>query len=299
MSGKIRELKRRIKGINTMKQLTKAMELVSTSKYKKHQNLVIMSRPYTAAMESILANIGDTIKDERHPLYLKCENLKTRLIILLGSDRGLCGGYNTAVTKEFKSVFSTNEGVKNTLILIGTKLFEPFSQCEVIERYELPIIEEGLEFCRRFVLMLIEKFLSKEVEEVVLVSTEFISTVSSTVKSETLLPLVDLLPSGGLSSYEIETDSTGLIDGWDIPLLSQVETVLDALLPKYLTVKFYQALLESTASEQASRMRAMQNASQNAKESIEVLNLELNRERQSAITQENSEIIAGAEAIQG
>jgi len=298
MSGKTRELKRRIKGINTMKQLTKAMELVSTSKYKKHQKFVMASRPYSQAMEGILANIGKVIKEERHSLYVKRQEVKARAFIIIGSDRGLCGGYNSAIIKEYKAFIEANRQ-KQELYVVGGKLLE-FLPSELIqERYSLPLLEESQEFSDRIIAPLIKRYLIGEIDEVVLIYTEFISTVSSKAVVKKMLPLEELIISEGVSSYEIESDYTGLIDGWNIPILSQAEMILDKLLPKYLGVRIYQALLESTASEQASRMRAMQNATTNAKESLDHLSLELNRERQSAITQENSEIVAGAEAIQG
>jgi F-type H+-transporting ATPase subunit gamma len=280
----MRDIKRRIRSVSSTKQITKAMELVSSAKLKKAREKLEKTRPYfntvVRSIQEILASTGNI----KHPFLDKREVNKTAYIVITG-DRGLAGGYNSNVLKLTEG--DIDDKNKVSIISIGVKARDYFKRRQYDIKGEFTGISEKPEFkdAAKIGDLAIELYQSGEVDEVKLVYTNFKSTIS-------FVPtILKLLPAEGIKSDE-ENKKASLIQYEPSP-----EEVLDYLIPKYIQSTIYGALIESSASEQGSRRMAMESATDNAEEMIEDLKLSYNRARQASITQEISEIVGGAEAL--
>ncbi len=276
------DVKRRIKSVTSTMQITKAMELVATAKLKRARTKLEASKPY---FETILDSIHEIIghsKGFKHP-FVDHREINNTLFVVITGDRGLAGGYNANVCKLVEEKIAEKKHSK--LIAIGSKGRDYFKRRghEVIDSYigvsESPSIEVSQEIGRQIV----EMYLKKEIDEIYLVYTEFISTISYEPKALRLLPVVideSRIKKKMLFRYE-----------------PSPESVLDYLIPKYLNSVLYGAAIEASASESGARRIAMESATDNAKDMIGELQLLYNRARQASITQEITEIVAGADAL--
>jgi F-type H+-transporting ATPase subunit gamma len=276
------DVKRRIKSVTSTMQITKAMELVATAKLKRARKKLEAAKPY---FETILESIAEIIahtKGFKHPFIDGRTNNHTLFIVITG-DRGLAGGYNANVCKLVEEKAKEKENVK--MIAIGTKGRDYFKRkgYEVVETYsgvsENPSLNVAIDISNKIVKMYIEK----EIDEIYLAYTEFISTISYEPKALRLLPVV--IDEGQVKSKMI------------FRYEPSPESVLEYLVPKYLNSVIYGASIEASASESGSRRIAMESATDNAKDMIDDLQLLYNRARQASITQEISEIVAGADAL--
>lgn len=284
MAQSTKEIKRRIRGVSSTKQITKAMELVSSSKLKRARKSLEQSRPY---YNTVLANIQDILnfeKNLKHPL-LDNREIKTSLYIIVSADRGLAGGYNSSVIRLLEDTINES-GRDAKLITIGTKARDYFKRRD----YDISEIFTGISeqpdfyHAKRIGEKALELYKNKEVDEINIVFTRFVSTISQEPKILRLLPSEEVEKESGNKRVVVEFEPS-------------TEEVLSYLIPKYIQSSIYGALIESSASEQAARRLAMDAATENAEEIIEELEISFNRARQAAITMEISEIVSGADAL--
>ena len=281
--GGMKDIKRRIKSVESTMQITKAMELVATSKLKKAKVKAEQSKPYFnilyETIQGILANTKVT-----GSLYTREKEIKKSLFIVIAGDRGLAGGYNSNL---FKHVTALMQGKNPILITVGRRTQEYFSK----RGYEISAshsnVGETMSFYNAsdIVRDVMERYNKGEADEVYICYTEFVSTLSQVPKHIRLLPMVRD------ENYE-NTRSA------DILYEPSEESVFDKLVPKYLEGIVFSTIVDSYAAEQGARRTAMESATDNASEMIDDLELLYNRARQAAITQEISEIVGGAEALQ-
>jgi F-type H+-transporting ATPase subunit gamma len=281
-------LRRRIRSVKSTKKITKAQELVATSRIAKAQERVVASRPYANAITDVLNALARHATVE-HPLLTARPQVRRTGILLITSDRGLCGGYNANVLRTAERLVDSvrGEGREPVLYVIGRKgvAYYRFRQRPVEASWTGFSERPGVENAREVGGSILDAFVAGApdgVDELYLVSTQFKSLMTQTPVVATLAPM-QVEPEGGLSAaYEFEPEP---------------EQLLDALLPKYLNTRIYAALLDSAASESASRRRAMKSATDNAEELIRKYTRDMNSARQASITQEISEIVGGANAL--
>ena len=271
-----KEIKTRIRSMESTKQITKAMEMVAASKLRRAQAQVISSRPY---FEILYATIQDILSQnqEKESAYLTQRPIKRSMYVVIAGDRGLAGGYNSNI---LKMVVAQMEGKDAVVLPIGKKAMDYFRSHNVSMLSDAYGNAEDISVgdCFTVSKLLCKAYLAGEVDEIYLAYTRFDSVLSQTATAMQLLPL-QAEAKAQQSTMEYEPDG---------------ETVLGAIIPEYLGGIFYGALCESRASEQAARRTAMDSATQNAEEMIADLSLQFNRARQAAITQEITEIVAGS-----
>lgn len=282
----LNDIKRRIKSVNSTMQITKAMELVSTSKLKKARVRLDKSKPY---FTNVLESIKDVLANARgikHP-FLEKRDVKNTLYILLTSDKGLAGGYNANINKLLESDIKDKEKAK--IITIGSKGRDYFKKRDynVIESYTGISESPEASDARLIGEKAISLYKNGEVDEIKIVYTQFKSTISY------IPSIIKLLPATFEENETSDTKKYKTLTRFD----PSEEAVLDYLIPKYIISTIYGAMIEASASESGSRRLAMENATDNADEIIKALELVKNRARQAAITQEISEIVGGAEAL--
>lgn len=283
MAQSTREIKRRIRGVSNTKQITKAMELVASAKMRKARIRLEETRPY---YNTVLDSISSIISNVRvnHPL-LQTRQVKKTLFIVITADRGLAGGYNANINRLVDSKFR-NDKDSISLITVGLKGRDYFKSRGYNVVGEFIGISEEPEFhdAKEIGKLATDLFLKGEVDEINLVYTRFVSTLSYDPKIFKLLPTKVIKKDTDKPSQIIEFEPSP-------------EEALDFLIPKYIEASIFGALIEASSSEQAARRVAMESATDNAEEMIEELNMSYNRARQAAITMEISEIVAGAEAL--
>ena len=275
-----KEIKNRIRSMESTKQITKAMEMVAASKLRKAQAQVLASRPYFEILFETINEIVDANQDFSSA-YLTKRPVKKIAYVVIAGDRGLAGGYNSNV---LKLVMSEIEGKDAVVLPVGKKAVDYFRS------HGIPMMTQNyaqaedmtLGDCFTVAKTLCKQFLAGEFDEIRVAYTNFVSVLSQTPGSLRLLPLL-----------RQETGREGMKQT-DIVYEPDSMTVFDAIIPEYLGGVLYGALCESRASEQAARRTAMDSATQNAEEMIADLSLQFNRARQAAITQEITEIVAGS-----
>ena len=273
-----KEIKNRIRSMESTKQITKAMEMVAASKLRKAQNQVLASRPYFQTLRQTIDDIAASNQDFSSP-YLQGRPVNKTAYVVIAGDRGLAGGYNSNI---LKTVMAHMEGKDASVLPIGKKAVEFFKHRKVslmTENYS-EAEDTTLGDCFTIAKSLCKQFLSGEFDEIIVAYTDFVSALSQEPRTMGLLPLKQ--PEKDISSSDIlyEPDS---------------KTVFAAIIPEYLGGVLYGALCESRAAEQAARRTAMDNATQNAEEMIGGLSLQFNRARQAAITSEIIDIVAGSQ----
>lgn len=282
----MQEISRRIRGVSNTMQITKAMEMVSSVKLRRSREVLESSKPYYQAVLENIQRVLNNVKGVRHPLIEERE-VKNSLYIVLASDRGLAGGYNSNINRLVADDIKDNN--KNAKIIpVGLKAFDYFRNrdYEIVQEF-LGISEEpAFTDAKEIAKIAIELYEAGEVDEVKIGFTEFESIVVQTPK------LLKLLPSTKNEEDSEEGQAGVLMEFEPSP-----ERVLDFLIPKYIESTIFGALTEASTSEQGARQVAMESATENAEEIIEDLELIYNRARQEAITMEISEIVSGAEAL--
>ena len=271
-----KEIKNRIRSMESTKQITKAMEMVAASKLRRAQAQVLSSRPYFEILYATIQNIMAQNQDTESA-FLKARPVKKSLYVVIAGDRGLAGGYNSNI---LKMVLAQMEGKDAVVLPIGKKAMDYFRShnTNILNDSYCNAEDISVGDCFTISKLLCKAYLSGEVDEIFLAFTQFNSVLSQTATAMLLLPL-QAEAKAGQTVMEYEPDC---------------ETVLGAIIPEYLGGIFYGALCESRASEQAARRTAMDSATQNAEEMIADLSLQFNRARQAAITQEITEIVAGS-----
>jgi F-type H+-transporting ATPase subunit gamma len=293
-----KEIRVKIASTKKTMKITSAMKLVAAAKVNKMQKILTQARPYASKVKEIFTNLEKSLSEDQKSsidLLVKRSKQDSILLLVISSDRGLCGAYNTniikATAKRIEELLTQGKKVK--LLTVGRKAKSAFNKEMFLSR--------GVEFIESFINMssipnnteaslVAEKamsaYVSGEVDKVEIISTKFVSLVSSNVEINTYLPI---------EKPELETESQA---DPDVLLEPSAAELVDTLLPMYTQNLIYQSLLESTTSELAARMTAMSNATNNAKEFINKLVLAYNKARQAGITQEISEIVGGAAALE-
>lgn len=287
-----RDIKRKIKSVHSTRQITKAMELVSTAKLKINRRRFDATKPFFEKTFETVRDIFRNEKSLRHPL-ITAREVKKSLIVVLAADRGLCGGYNVNVLRETENLVSKLGAV--SLITVGKKATDYFTRrkYEVVESLDGISEKPTKEDSKMISDKIISLFMAGEIDEAYIVSTEMVSTISQVAKSEKLLPVNFTAFAEEEKEAEIAPEDIEITTYSPSP-----ELVLDMIIPMYVNSAVLGALIESSCAEQAARRNAMENASDNAKEMIDSLSLTYNQARQAAITQEITEIVGGASALE-
>lgn len=278
----VRDIRRRIRSVRNMQQITKAMKMVAAAKLRKAQEKVIAARPYARQLQEVLARLAQAQTDVTHPL-LKERPVQRVGYVIITSDRGLCGGYNANLIRMTNGIIS-GETREVKLVAVGRKGRDFFrrGKVEAIAEFtglgDNPSYTQAKEIAREVISL----YQSGELDEVHLVYTEFITAISQRPTQIKLLPIKH--PKGALGKEYIFEPSP--------------EEILTTLLPKYVETQVFRTMLEGKASEMGAKMTAMGAATDNAKDMIERLTLQMNRARQAAITKEISEIVGGVAALE-
>jgi F-type H+-transporting ATPase subunit gamma len=287
-----RELRRRIKSVQSTRQITRTMEMVATSKLKRAQDRVVAARPYANALAEVIADLYAPDLAERFPLLRQPGATGVKRVALIGvtANRGLCGAFNTNLIREMRRRIAELErqGVRVDLHLIGRKgaSFFRFTKRAVASQRtdigERPTAEHAQEI----ITPVLEQFARAELDAVEIVFAKFTSAISTPATTMRILPVAPPEPkSGGVKA--------------DYLLQPSAEAILEELLPLYVRNQVYRALVETTAGFYGSQRTAMKNATDNAGEMLDLLKRTYNRARQGQITQELAEIVGGAEALNG
>jgi len=289
--GQERVLRRRIRSVQSTKKITRAMELIAATRVAKAQQRAAAARPYSENLTGVIQHLAENGGVSDHPLLQAPTEVKKVAFVVITSDRGLAGGYNSTVIKAAEREISArrNEGADYSLILVGKKAEGHFK----FRNYRIDATFNGISDTPTYAdaqevgKVVAEKFGSGEVDEVVLVFTRFISVGTQAVSVRQFMPLTGV----GQESSDEERARAGY------EFEPAPATILETLLPRYVTARLFAALLDAAASEHASRQRAMKAATDNAEELIVKLSRVMNRARQDAITTEITEIVGGAEAL--
>jgi F-type H+-transporting ATPase subunit gamma len=283
----LKDIKRRIVTVRKTQQITRAMRMVAAAKLRRAQSMAEAARPYAAAMRATLREVARSQKDAEHPLLVAHPEIRSVEVLVVSSERGLCGGFNANVLKFAQGVVASKRGTTLTVTTAGRKASEyfrrrvPQSMGPDYPQQSWVQYAQAAEIARR----LAERYAAGEVDEVILVYNEFVSTISQKPREVRLLPFAVAEPADGEAAplpYEIEPSPAKL---------------LEVLVPKAVETEVFQALLENQVGEHAARMTAMESATSNTEELISNLTLKYNRARQAAITKELVEIVSGAEAL--
>ncbi len=277
-----KEIKNRIRSMESTKQITKAMEMVAASKLRRAQARVVNARPYFEILYDAARDIAQGSSDFSSPYFLG-RPVKKRLYIVIAGDRGLAGGYNSNILKLVQSRMDPRQDL---VLPIGKKAVDYFKSknCPIFTDAYAHAAEVGIGDCFSVARQVCGGYLAEQFDEVILAYTQFVSVLSQVPGCIDVLPLKKL----------VEDAPAGERRNCDTVYEGSSDDVFAAIVPEYLGGVLYGALCESTASEQAARRAAMDSATQNADEMIADLSLKFNRARQAAITQEITEIVAGS-----
>jgi len=285
-----KEIRTKIKSVQNTRKITKAMEMVAASKMRKAQDRMRRARPYADKVRNIAAHLSQANPEYRHPFLVQRTEIKAAGLVVVTTDKGLCGGLNTnvlrAVTNKLRDLRGANVDVRATAI--GNKGFGFLNRIgakvvsHVVQLGDTPHLERLIGPIK----LQLDAFAAGEIDAVYIAYTRFINTMKQEPVIEQLLPLTADKLEENVREYS-----------WDYIYEPDAQSVLDELLVRYVEALVFQAVAENMASEQSARMVAMKAASDNAKKVIEELQLSYNKARQAAITKELAEIVSGAAAV--
>tara|TARA_B100000902_G_C27307341_1_gene916299 strand:- start:16 stop:891 length:876 start_codon:yes stop_codon:yes gene_type:complete len=286
------DLKKRIVSVKSTQKITKAMKMVAAAKLKRAQDNAEKGRPYSEKMNNIILNLSNNINDKENApkLLVGSGEDKVHLCVVLTSDRGLCGGFNSNIIKKAKLYFEqiNSKGKILKIITVGTKGYDQLKRNysdKIIEKISFKESKNINYFdANKVGKLIIELFFKSEFDVCTIFYNKFKNVITQIPQQQQIIPLKSSEPEKKLSedNYEFEPDE---------------DEILSNLLPKNISTQIFKAMLENSASEQGSRMSAMDNATRNAGEMVDKLTIEYNRSRQAAITKELIEIISGAESL--
>ena len=286
------DLKKRIASVKSTQKITKAMKMVAAAKLRRAQESAEKGRPYSEKMNNVILNLSSGISDKENAprLLAGTGKDKVHLCVVMTSDRGLCGGFNTNIIKKAKAYFSkiSEQDKELKIITVGSKGNDQLKRVfgdKIIENISFKNSKNVNYFdADKVGKIIIEKFKKEEFDVCTIFYNQFKNVITQIPQAQQIIPLEaeknDQDQEGG--SYEFEPDE---------------DEILSNLLPKNISTQIFKAMLENSASEQGSRMSAMDNATRNAGEMVDKLTIEYNRSRQAAITKELIEIISGAESL--
>jgi len=284
----LRDIRRRIRSVESTQKITRAMKLVAAAKLRRAQERIMSARPYAIKMAELLSSLVRRAEGEAHPLLVRREAARKRLVIIT-ADKGLCGAFNSNILRASLAFLREQGATSVTLVVVGKKARDFYRRRPYEIKSEMLGFFDRLAYSHAQELAggLMQEYLAGEVDEVHLMYNEFRSVAVQRVKREQLLP--------------IEPETTGQGEGeaaaGDYIYEPSPEAILAALLPRHVTTQVYRALMESVAGEYGARMTAMEAATKNAKEMIGVLTIQYNKARQERITKELLDIVGGAEAL--
>ena len=289
------DLKKRITSVKSTQKITKAMKMVATAKLRKAQENAEKGRPYSERMNNIILNLSKNITDKENSskLLVGTGREDTHLCIVLTADRGLCGGFNTNIIKKAKNYFDklSKEGKKFKIITVGTKGYDQLKRNykdKIIEKISFKDSKNINYFdAEKVGSLILEKFDKEEFDICTIFYNKFKNVMTQIPQQQQIIPL----------QSEEENDSSNEQPDDSYEFEPDEDEILSNLLPKNISTQIFKAMLENSASEQGSRMTAMDNATRNAGELVDKLSIEYNRSRQAAITKELIEIISGAESL--
>jgi len=294
MAGQLKEVRNRIKSVQSTQQITKAMKMVSAAKLRRAQDAIIQMRPYAHKLQEMLSNIVSNTEIEGGNTLAQERNVEKVLLIVITSDRGLAGAYNSNVIKAAKQVMREKYGVQAgkgnvTIWNIGKKGFEHFSKnnFNASDRFKDIFLNLTFEQVQQASQAAVQAFVDREFDAVEIVYSEFKNAATQRFVVEQFLPIAKTESKEGT---EVKADF--IFD-------PNKEELIAELMPKILNTQLYKAVLDANASEHGARMTAMDKASENANELLRNLKISYNRARQAAITTELTEIVSGAAALQG
>ena len=286
------DLKKRISSVKSTQKITKAMKMVAASKLRRAQDSAEKGRPYSEKMNNIILNLSNSITDKEnsHKLLVGSGEDKIHLCIVMTSDRGLCGGFNTNIIKKAKLYFQKiiDSGKILKIITVGSKGYDQLKRTykeNIIEKISFKESKYTNYFDADNVgKIIISKFEKKEFDVCTIFYNQFKNVITQIPQEQQIIPLKTTEPEANSieDNYEFEPEE---------------DEILSNLLPKNISTQIFKAMLENSASEQGSRMSAMDNATRNAGEMVDKLTIQYNRSRQAAITKELIEIISGAESL--
>ncbi len=286
------DLKKRISSVKSTQKITKAMKMVAASKLRRAQESAEKGRPYSDKMNNIILNLSNSITDKENSpkLLAGSGDDKVHLCIVMTSDRGLCGGFNTNIIKKAKLYFQKiiDAGKILKIITVGSKGYDQLKRTykeNIIEKISFKESKHANYFdADKVGKIIIEKFEKKEFDVCTIFYNQFKNVITQIPQEQQIIPLKATESEGNSSedNYEFEPEE---------------DEILSNLLPKNISTQIFKAMLENSASEQGSRMSAMDNATRNAGEMVDKLTIQYNRSRQAAITKELIEIISGAESL--
>jgi F-type H+-transporting ATPase subunit gamma len=283
-----KEIRTKIKSVENTKKITKAMEMVAASKMRKAQDRMQASRPYAEKIRNVAAHLSYAESESKHPFLVSREKVKNVGLIVVTSDKGLCGGLNTNVLRTSLNQIKTweKEGKKVEISAIGNKGFGFMNRIganvksNIIGLGDTPQLEDLIGTIK----VMLDAYINGEIDQLYVCYTKFINTMKQEPMMDQVLPLTG--------------EKLGAPEGpWDYIYEPDADSVIDELLKRYIESVIYHAVAENQASEQSARMVAMKAASDNAKNVIDELKLVYNKARQAAITKEISEIVGGAAAV--
>ena len=286
----LRDIRRRIRSVESTQKITRAMKLVAAAKLRRAQERIVSARPYAVKMAELLSSLVRRAEGEAHPLLVRRPAARKRLVIIT-ADKGLCGAFNSNILRA-SLAFLREQGETNvTLVVVGKKARDFYRRRRFEIKSEMLGFFDRLAYSHAQELAggLMQEYLGGEVDEVHLMYNEFRSVAVQRVKREQLLPIESSDAPEGQGGAE---GAAG-----DYIYEPSPEAILAALLPRHVTTQVYRALMESVAGEYGARMTAMEAATKNAKEMISVLSIQYNKARQERITKELLDIVGGAEAL--
>lgn len=289
----LKEVKNRISSVKSTQQITKAMKMVAAAKLRRAQDRITQMRPYSRKLSEIIQNVSAASEQSTNNPYSVERPYERVVLVILSSDRGLCGAFNSSIFKYTKKIISERYALLEAdgnleIMTIGRKATEHFGKRNytIDAKYSGLIDKLNFTDAREAAESLMKRFVDGKIDKVEIIYNEFKNVATQIVKMEQFLPI-----------QESEVKETNLGSGTDYLFEPSQEFIFKELVPKSLKIQFYKTLLESNASEQGARMTAMDQATDNATDLLKELNLTYNRTRQAAITKEILEIVGGAEAL--
>ncbi len=290
----LRDIKKRITAVQNTQKITKAMKMVAASKLRKVQTRMLDLRPYANKMHDVLISLAKGADRESHPL-LAYRPRKTVEIVVVTSDRGLCGAFNTNILKAAQQTIGQlkSDGFEVSISTVGKKARDYFKRRNVHTRNSWTGISGNIRYsdATEIANNIKENYINETIDEVTVVYNAFKSMVAQTITMAKLLPLAPI--------EEGEEGSAPEPEAADFIYEPSKEAIFDKLIPRNVDIQIYRALLESSASEEAARMSAMENATQSCDEMVGKLTLQYNKARQASITGELMDIVGGVEALKG
>jgi len=280
-----KEIRTKIASVKNTQKITRAMKLVAAAKLRRAQERILEARPYAHKMSDLLGNLALRTAPERHPLLARREGGR-RQIVIITADKGLCGAFNTNVIRRSLEFIRQSEEASLTLVVVGRKARDHYRRRSWTVKSEMLGFFDRLAYSHAAELStrLIQDYLTEETDEIHLIYNEFRSVSVQRVVREQLLPI---------TPAAVPADAA-VVDYLYEP---SADAILAALLPRHVTIQAYRALMESLAAEYGARMTAMEAATKNASEMIDLLTIQYNKARQERITKELLDIVGGAEAL--